>query len=104
MSGHPQAAGPGALSSAAEHLLRVEQLDVRYPVIGGIMLRQQAEGHAVEDRSLAIRAGGRRGPPSPQPPQAAALPQRPADDLPGSLQLAESAFDRWPNSGRAVIP
>src|SRR3990172_1241515 len=57
MSGHPQAAGPGALSSAAEHLLRVEQLDVRYPVIGGIMLRKQAEVHAVEDLSFAIRPG-----------------------------------------------
>ena len=118
--------------AAPEQLLRVEGLDVRYPIFGGLMLRKQAEVHAVDDLSFAIRPGETLGlvgesgcgkstvgrallnilwTTAPEvaikghayfasergevdllalePPQAPALPQRPADDLPGSL-LARS--------------
>jgi oligopeptide transport system ATP-binding protein len=47
----------GAAPSAGGELLRVEQLDVRYPIFGGLMLRKKAEVHAVEDLSFAIRPG-----------------------------------------------
>jgi len=38
-------------------LLRVEGLDVRYPIFGGVLLRKQAEVHAVEDLSFAMQPG-----------------------------------------------
>ena len=48
--GKPQVATSG-------ELLRVENLDVRYPIFGGVMLRKVAEVHAVDDVSFAVRPG-----------------------------------------------
>ncbi len=43
--------------SGNDTLLRVENLDVRYPIFGGVMLRKVAEVHAVDSISFALKEG-----------------------------------------------
>ncbi|MCP5064928.1 MAG: ATP-binding cassette domain-containing protein [bacterium] len=43
--------------SGNETLLRVENLDVRYPIFGGVMLHKVAEVHAVDSISFALKEG-----------------------------------------------
>ena len=43
--------------NAVDALLKVEKLDVRYPIFGGVMLRKVAEVHAVDGISFDLQPG-----------------------------------------------